>query len=177
MFKEWKHSEFQLEDEWYYIPMLLWNFFKYILNTNNRRDVALPTRTIVSRRPTRPASPLFFLSCFLLYNLSGVSRFLLLFTFLWFEILSIWPVSLHSRVLVFVSFCFVVCVCAWGVGGVCRSLLLWQLKQFLQAFRCKEKISGKSDRNLRKMAKGRLYVLVDKQIQNRSCDEVKRIKR
>ena len=108
MFKEWKHSEFQLEDEWYYIPMLLWNFFKYILNTNNRRDVALPTRTIVSRRPTRPASPLFFLSCFLLYNLSGVRRFLLLFTFLWSRILKIWPFSLHSRVLF--------SVCVWGGG-------------------------------------------------------------
>ena len=42
-----------------------------------------------------------FLSCFFLYNLSGVSRFLLLFTFLWSGFLSIWTNSLHSRMLVF----------------------------------------------------------------------------
>ena len=45
-------------------------------------------------------------SCFLLYYLSGVSRFLLLFTFLWSEIFKIWPFSLHSRVLFFLFFAF-----------------------------------------------------------------------
>ena len=44
-----------------------------------------------------------FLSCFLLSNFTGEQWFLLLFTFFWSEILSIWTNSLHSWVLFFVS--------------------------------------------------------------------------
>ena len=56
-----------------------------------------------------------FLSCFLLYNLSGVSQFLLLFTYLWSEIFKIWPFSLHSRVLFFLFFAlYSVCMCVGG---------------------------------------------------------------
>ena len=55
--------------------------------------------------------------CFLLSNFAGVRRFLLLFTFLTSEILSIWPVSLRSRVLFSLSLISRVCKCVGGVGG------------------------------------------------------------
>ena len=76
-----------------------------------RRDMAHTGR---SPHPTHPASPLLIYRFFLLYNLSGVSRFLLLFTFFWSEIFKIWPFSLHSRVLCFLFFYLLQCVCVGG---------------------------------------------------------------
>ena len=72
-------------------------------------------------KPSRKA--ITFLWCFLLYNLSGVSRFL--FTFLWSGIFKIWLFSLHSRVVFFSLFpCFLVCVCVcWG-GSVLDYLIM-----------------------------------------------------
>ena len=51
-----------------------------------------------------------FLSCFLLSDFAGVRGFLLLFTFLTSEIVSILYFSLHFRVPVFVSLLTSVCV-------------------------------------------------------------------
>ena len=66
-------------------------------------------------RPTRlvPRVHYFFMD-FLLYHLSGVSRFLLLFTFLWSGILKICLYSLHSRVQFFFFFAF---YSTWGGVG------------------------------------------------------------
>ena len=84
--------------------------------------------------PTRPSESITFLSCFLLYNLSGVSRFL--FTFLWWEIFKIWLFSLHSRMLFLFSLLSSVCVCGGGgfillffsANGIKKGKIFWKLQ-------------------------------------------------
>ena len=80
-----------------------------------------PSQTNDRIGPPDPSrESIIFLSCFLLYNLSGVSRFLLLFAFFRSEIFKISLFPLHSRALFFFFFSFAllstVCVGGRSVG-------------------------------------------------------------
>ena len=74
-----------------------------------------PRRSTGASQPNPSLGRLFFYLFFLLSNFTGEQWFLLLFTFLGWEIFKIWPFSLHSRVLFFLFFAFYR-VCVWGVA-------------------------------------------------------------